>query len=632
MKLKFKDLPITEQEGYVLAYTDKLKVKGYLLCYLHTDKALEKLNKDDEEFFKINETITRYDGNQPFEERIKKKSKEVMPIVERLINEGRFFGKNRDYQTLFEMVEDETWAFRNIPEAAITDVLVDHYVDHNKRATILFFPEKYMTAERFIKLSKKDYNAACRVHKYIHLLSEDDLLHLLCSDIREMALNIPKERWTKELLYGYLEYCVRNNKEPGFVDERVNKGVPVELKDKVYYQCCCMIGGFYYSRIPNEMREIVISKKLIAETIKRWDMHRQKGTSMNYNGLGWMLQFLPEKFKTTDVCIEVCKRYPYAIGHVPDDVIKEDIFWKEVLVANLTPLMELDNKREHLLPADVLQIRKESVHKDLLQKGTVQGKTAGEWEDVLSHQGARIYDMPSALVTLDMLLIAMKSNSYALEKDLSILDYLTDDDKKKFWETVVSEKLFYKPISVPDEFMTEACVLEWVEKSSGYDVDKISEKFRTENVMLKIAKFHPDRFTFPLSLQTQELIDTLISLQEKDISKTLILKKTRADLQRQELVNDLCQTQPYEMLSLGTISKEQISMILSKYPHLIINAPLWYILDLRKGTPELDADIDAKANCEAKTEDTNESIKELIETTDDTANWTQLSIFDYLVA
>ena len=38
---KFKELPKKEQEGYVIAYTNAIKVKTYQLCYRDIGEALK---------------------------------------------------------------------------------------------------------------------------------------------------------------------------------------------------------------------------------------------------------------------------------------------------------------------------------------------------------------------------------------------------------------------------------------------------------------------------------------------------------------------------------------------------------------------------------------------------------------
>lgn len=43
--MKFKNLPQKEQEGYVINYTDPIKIKIYLLCYQNVEKAINKLKR-----------------------------------------------------------------------------------------------------------------------------------------------------------------------------------------------------------------------------------------------------------------------------------------------------------------------------------------------------------------------------------------------------------------------------------------------------------------------------------------------------------------------------------------------------------------------------------------------------------
>ena len=491
-----------------------------------------------------------------------------------------------------------------------------------------------MTARRFVTLCKKDRSAVNWLYQYVDLLSDDELLEVICTNSEGLS-NIPVERWNKEMLYHYLEYCVRNYKETGFMDYFVK--LPEELKDKVYYQCCCMTGGFYYSKIPENMKQEVISWKLVAETIRRWDIENQKeGSHMHYNGLGWMLQFLPLEFKTKEVCLEVCKRYPYAISHVPEGIIEEESFWEELLRNEyFTPLLELEKDQEKHLPKKYSEFKKAVNREDEISRGTFKPKTEDEWKLLLSKHGEKINDIPDKYMSIEMLLIAMRSNSYAVEKNTDVINRLSDSDKVKFWNTVVEERLFRKPISVPDEYMSKEVICDWLKGKYCYDTSDIPETYRTEDILIAIANAHPDRFTYEYDVQTQKLIDTIMSLQEKDICKAIYLKKVRPDLRRKELVDKLCLTVPSEMLSLDSILKEQIDAIISHSPSLIVDAPMWYIRELRAGEQNKDTEKPylESDNIPHMDAHTNVPIKKQIEFPDIIIDdWKQISIFDIIGA
>lgn len=115
-------------------------------------------------------------------------------------------------------------------------------------------------------------------------------------------------------------------------------------------------------------------------------------------------------------------------------------------------------------------------------------KTEEDWKLFLSKHGAKITEMPNKFLTVDMLLIAMRSNSFAVERNTDIIDKLSDVDKESFWKTVVEERLFNKPISVPDEYMSEDVICEWVKGKYCYDTNDISKVYRTENVLVEFAK------------------------------------------------------------------------------------------------------------------------------------------------
>ena len=630
---KFKELPKKEQEGYVIAYTNAIKVKTYQLCYRDIGEALKKLKEDDKDALSIEATIKRKDGSSSTEESIKASAKDVIPVIEALVKSGRYFSKNHDYQTLGDVVVKESQSLNMIPDDFITEELVDYAIESKKYLNIRDIPSKFMTARRFVTICKKDRSAVNWLFQYVDILSDDELLEVLCANSDGLS-NVPAERWNKELLYHYLEHCVRNYKDTGFMDYMAK--LPEELKDKVYYQCCCMTGGFYYSKIPEEMKKTVISWKLVTETIRRWDIAQKEGCLISYNGLGWMLQFLPIEFRTKEVCIEVCKRYPYAIEHVPNKIIEDDSFWEELLRNEyFAPLLQLVKIQIKHLSKKYLELKKEVNVVDEIGRGTFKPKSEEEWKLLLNRHGEKILDIPENFLSAEMLLIAMRSNSYVVEKNTGVIDKLSEPDKKLFWNMVVKERLFTKPISVPSEYMSKEVICDWVKGKYCYDAKDIPKAYHTEDVLLELAKAHPDRFTYDYDIQTQRLIDTIMSLAEKDICKAIYLKKVRPDLRRKSLIDELCLTVPREMLSLDSISKEQIDVILSHSPDLIIDTPMWYIRELRSGKQNKDTGKPALEanNIPHMDAYTNAPIKKQIESPDIMIDdWTQISIFDILAA
>ena len=126
---KFKELPKKEQEGYVIAYINAIKVKTYQLCYRDIGEALKKLKEDDKDALSIEATIKRKDGSSSTEESIKASAKDVIPVIEALVKSGRYFSKNHDYQTLGDVVVKESQSLSMIPDDFITEELVDYAIE-----------------------------------------------------------------------------------------------------------------------------------------------------------------------------------------------------------------------------------------------------------------------------------------------------------------------------------------------------------------------------------------------------------------------------------------------------------------------------------------------------------------------
>ena len=224
---KFKELPKKEQEGYVIAYTNAIKVKTYQLCYRDIGEALKKLKEDDEDALSIEAIIKRKDGSSSTEESIKASVKDVIPVIEALVKSGRYFSKNHDYQTLGDVVVKESQSLSMIPDDFITEELVDYAIESKKYLNVRDIPSKFMTARRFVTICKKDRSAVNWLFQYVDILSDEELLEVLCANSDGLS-NVPAERWNKELLYHYLEYCVRNYKDTGFMGVDIESGNTVQ--------------------------------------------------------------------------------------------------------------------------------------------------------------------------------------------------------------------------------------------------------------------------------------------------------------------------------------------------------------------------------------------------------------------
>ena len=95
-----------------------------------------------------------------------------------------------------------------------------------------------------------------------------------------------------------------------------------------------------YSAVEHDGMELqyvdseIISEELCLKAIKQGeDIDYQKSMDARKKGIGWAIKYVPEKFRTMELCIEAIKRSDYAIGYVPEKV-KTDDFWLEALVLN----------------------------------------------------------------------------------------------------------------------------------------------------------------------------------------------------------------------------------------------------------------------------------------------------------
>ena len=69
---------------------------------------------------------------------------------------------------------------------------------------------------------------------------------------------------------------------------------------------------------------------------------------------------------------------------------------------------------------------------DEIGRGTFKPKSEEEWKLLLNRHGEKILDIPENFLSVEMLLIAMRSNSYVVEKNTGVIDKLSEPDKKLF--------------------------------------------------------------------------------------------------------------------------------------------------------------------------------------------------------
>ena len=77
----------------------------------------------------------------------------------------------------------------------------------------------------------------------------DDAIISLLNINPDVAMLIPEEKWTQEMVYEYLKKMVHDNRSELIDDYQHRVKIPKELRDKIYYRAYCMVEGFYFSFI-----------------------------------------------------------------------------------------------------------------------------------------------------------------------------------------------------------------------------------------------------------------------------------------------------------------------------------------------------------------------------------------------
>lgn len=604
MKIKWTELSVLEQEALVKYYTNRKAVNAYLLCYKNIDTAIKELAKIFPEYLQV-KLENEIDGDVY---QYYYTEKETVPVIKHLCKENRYFEK--EYDSLEEFCAADT-RMAYIPKQFVTEELMCINARNNNCA--LSYMDKSDVTKKVIMaaLECKYNNVTTYLHLFVDLFDEEELTKIIL-ECRGAVNEIPKERWTKKMLYAYLEHLVRNNIVP---DLDYQCKLPEELKDKVYWRSMCMLHGYYYSLIPEELKDTVIIPKLIQATIERWDK-RQHTTG--YNGMDWMLGSLPKKYITEDLQIQVCIRNPAAIRHVKEQngKITEGFCEKLEKYGSLDFLYWMEDKD---LPEKYKKIKMNQMLRNRFSSSEAfcsKKHSKEEWEIYIRYHGECIDKVPNAYLSENMCLDAMRANSFAA------LSKIPEEFKTEhFWETVVKERIYNKPVHVPEKYLTKEEVISFINEHHLQEEKDIPVNYRTEDVLLNLVSV-PNNIYISKESQTQAIVDKAVNTATTPYTKVFVLSKCKRCLWRDDVVTDLCRfCKNTILLADKGLTKEQLDVSIKTFPENILRAPLWYKEIIRK-EGGLFAEIES---AEKNTCEHHENIDlDVIEI----ENFTQISLWD----
>lgn len=611
VKVKWDDLSTLEQEVMVKQCTTQAVVNAYLICYKTMEKALNQIKKDCPEYLKITLKVQENMKAETVAYEYNYSEDVIMPVIMRLHEQGRYFDA---YCKTLEELCAKNIRMTYIPPKYVTEEMMCINAKNNSQA-LAYMDRSKVTANVIMAALEYKYEyVTTYLHNYMDLLNDEQLTEILLRT-RDAVNIIPSDRWTKDMLYKYLEHHVRSN-IPCQIDYSCK--IPNELKDKVYWRSLCMLSGYWYSQIPNEKKEEIIIPKLIQATIDFWDRNEGKTT---YNGLGWMLESLPEKYITEELQVEVCRRYPPAVKTVLKQsngkVLKEEFLDKIAAYGNYD---FLDWPEDKYLPQKYLDIKnKQFIRSRWGNKEAFCSKehSLEEWTEYIKHHGEAIDCVPQKYISKELCIEAMRSNGFAALAKIPDL-YKTKD----FWETVIKERTYYRPVRVPEEYLTKEEVIEFCKAKKLRDDRDLPEKFKTEEVLLHLVS--GENIFIERKYQTQAIIDSSLEKAKTEQSKVFILSKSKKEFWRKEMIDKLCCEYAGTIQLKDNLTKEQIDLCVKSFPQNILSAPQWYREQLRNQSELSNEDVMAVSRI-SETETKNVVIEEPVE-------YSQISIWDILAS
>ncbi len=446
----------------------------------------------------------------------------------------------------------------------------------------------------------------------------------ICPDV--VAAGHIKNLITKDLFMVFLEAMVTGHKDYilGYPNTVYGK-----YMDVFAYRCYGMVDGFNLYQVPEELKETVITDKLIW-----YCLNNQK----SYVGFNWLLEGIPESRKTEAICLECCKHHPWAIEHVPEKFQNMD-FYQKLLAEGGSSFMEhIPEKYKNRIPKDVYANLDKAG--SLLTKRDISAMP--EIWDKISKEQKAFEILPENAWTKERYLHHLKVNGCGL----------SHVPVKELDMEMCKTALLQNPRAwhyVPEDFRTDElfCFI----RDNGIDIMDIPEQYKTEEFYIRlIEERRIDLEEIPKEKQTSRVLSVYLSYYptetmgigdgaNADFVRQLIknivnsgkpndcwpiqflIKSVAPENRPVEIVNDLL-GKVNGMVSLEGLTKEQIDIGVAAFPNSIWMAPDWYINDyVNSGEVQSTSQDKPCPKEKAKTVPTPDIL---------VGNWEQISIFDIL--
>lgn len=415
--------------------------------------------------------------------------------------------------------------------------------------------------------------------EYFRLLNPKEIKSVLKMNPAAMS-GIPSDIITGEMVYTFLEQLVKQNCPYLF---GAFSNIPEQYKDKMYWQCLCMVNGYNIVGMSPDQREQYVSEKLINYTLDH---------STSYIGIHWLYQYIPERLKTANISMKCIMHHPFCVDILPDSLKNED-FYRELLEYtalhgnNYTWFSHLDTATvskeffeetvlkysitrfpEKIQPAYIskniaVQI---AMYTDISIPQSVKDKS---FYDEMAKQGM-INKIPTSELSNDRIALLINSGNKNLIK--GIPDQFKTPDLMQF----IIKNGLYNNLNVINDYLSEDIVMDAISRGIVTRFDDIPEKFQNVRTATALSKTGSKFLMIPEKYQTEDICKEL--LQDKDPSKyewmyTLLHCTCPPKASIDNAIEKFA-----DAINLKGLTRLQISKSIEKFPMNILKAPEWYFI------------------------------------------------------
>lgn len=469
-----------------------------------------------------------------------------------------------------------------------------------------------------LSLEAKRYileNSTCGEWEWIEEYWDGAIIALL--EINpDIALLIPEEKWTQEMVYAYLKKMVNDNRSELIDDYQHRVKIPNALRDKIYYRAYCMVNGYNFSKIPQEyINEKIIDYCLDNET--------------SYVGTLWLYKHIPDEFKTEERSIKCCVKHFRCVEYLPKKFMTDE-FCNKLMDAGQYDISTV--LLEHCTEDTILRMLQES-HVTCRTIGLPKKKMTQKIANAASTCNNALELVPKQYQTEEFWENRIRGNAHGISQ----LKNLTDEKlieaarrnilivvsempaqklSETFWKAVAEENLFEHIKKYPEQYskyLTKDVICRHIVKYP-YELGNLTEdqkQFITDECLMESLEKNPRHW------------DCILKFRENEAIRKKILEIAETDYQRFYMTTKFSYVEPETIdfyiekegnaISLKGISKEQIKRSIECFPENI----LLY--------PDIFTEVEEPAVKEAKTD-----YKPIFDSITAETKYEQMSIWDLL--